>query len=144
MDSHNIAICNDATGNMFWLPPIEPYEANAIKTFARLVPLNGQIDVDHITNGQFIANNHNTKKCNVSSNSIIPLDNQSTIILQQFGTITEELKTFTKQVSSYISKMTQAHNTVQEYAGKLIENVISQALIKSTGYSYPLIHYSRC
>ena len=35
-----------------------------------------------------------------------------------------------KQVSCDITKMTQAHNTVQEHTGKPIENAISQALTK--------------
>ena len=51
------------------------------------------MDVDHITNGQFIAKNHNTNKGNASSNSIIPPDNQSAIILQQFSIMTG-IKTF--------------------------------------------------
>ena len=62
-------------------PQKNPYEANAIETFAKLTPPNSQIDVDHITNGQFIANNHNTNKI------------------------------FTRQLSSDITKMTHTHNT---------------------------------
>ena len=56
-------------------------------------------------------------------------DNQSNIILHQFSIIAEELKTnLTKQVLSNITEFMQAHNTVQEHTGKLIENAISQAL----------------
>ena len=115
---------------MVLLPSVEPYTANAFKTFARLAPPSSQMDVVHVTNGQFIANYHNTDKCDASSNSIIPLDNQSAAILQKFSIGTEELKDFTKQVSSDLTKMTQAHKTVQEHTGKLIENMISQALTK--------------
>ena len=117
-DSHNVAICNDASVNMVELSPAEPYEANIIETLARLSP---QTDIDHITNRQFIANNHNTNKNHASSNSIIPPDNQSTLILQQSSIMTEESNdNFTKQVSSDITKMTKAHNTAQEHTGKLI------------------------
>ena len=73
------------------------------------------MDVDQVTNGQFITTNHNTNKCNAPSNSIIPLDNQSTIVLQQFSIMAEELKNFTKQVSIDVTKMTQTHNTVKEH-----------------------------
>ena len=75
MYSHNIAICNNATVNMVQLLPAEPYQANTIETFARLAPPNSQMDVDQVSNGQFITNNHNTNKYNASSNSIIPQDN---------------------------------------------------------------------
>ena len=75
MDRHNIAICNDTTVNMVQLPQVEPSEANAIETFARLTMQNSQMDVDQITDGMFITNNHNTYKCNTSSNSTIPQDN---------------------------------------------------------------------
>ena len=92
LDRHNVAICNEATVNMVLLSPVEPYKTNAIETFARLAPPNSQTDIDCITDGQFIANNHNTNKCNASSNSIIPPDYQSTIILQQFSIMIEELK----------------------------------------------------
>ena len=58
-------------------------------------------------------------------------DNQSNIILHQFSIMAEELKNFTKQVLSNITKMMQAHNTTQGHTGKLIENAISQALAKT-------------
>ena len=72
-----------------------------------------------------------TNECNTSSNNILSPDNQSTIILQQFSIMAEELKSFTKQVLSDIMKKTQAHNCVQEHTGKLIENAMSQALTKA-------------
>ena len=92
MHSHNIAISNDTTVNMVWLLPVEPHEANAIETFARLTTLNSQMDIDQVTDVELITNNHNMNKCNASSNSIIPSDNQSAIILQQFSIMAEELK----------------------------------------------------
>ena len=58
-------------------------------------------------------------------------DNQSAIIQLQFSIKAEKLKKITKQVSSDIIEMTQAHNTVQEQTDKLIENAISQALTKA-------------
>ena len=59
-DSHNITICNDTTVNMVQLTPVEPNEANAIETFARLTNSNSQMDVDQVTDRQFITNNHKT------------------------------------------------------------------------------------
>ena len=43
--------------------------------------------------------------------------NQSTVILQQFSMITEELKNFTYKVSGDITKITQAYNTAQQNTG---------------------------
>ena len=43
-DSHNIAIINDTTVNMVWLPPAEPNKANTIETFARLTTPNSQME----------------------------------------------------------------------------------------------------
>ena len=45
--------------------------------------------------------------------------------------MTEELKNFKNEVSGDITKITQAYNGAQENTGKLIENAISQALIKA-------------
>ena len=116
---------------MVWILPLEPNEANANETFARLTTPNSQTDVDQVTTGQFITNNLNTNKSNASPNSIIRPYNQCAIILQQFRIMAEELRNCTRQVSSDMTKMTQAHNTSQEHTGKLIENAISQALTKA-------------
>ena len=37
---------------MVQLPPAQPYEANAIETFAQLTTPNSQMNVDQLTNGQ--------------------------------------------------------------------------------------------
>ena len=55
--------------------------------------------------------------------------NQSTVILQ-FSMITQELQNFTGKMSTDINKITQAYTAAQENTGKLIENVILQALTK--------------
>ena len=39
-ESHSVAICNDITVNMVQLPPVDPPEANAIETIARLMTIN--------------------------------------------------------------------------------------------------------
>ena len=41
------------------------------------------------------------------------------------------IENFTQEVSSDITKKTQAHNTAQEHTGKVIENAVSQALTKA-------------
>ena len=44
--------------------------------------------------------------------------------------MTEELKNFTKLVSSNLLEMAQTDKTMQEQAEQFIENAISQALLK--------------
>ena len=124
-NSHNIAISNDKMVTMVQLPPVESNEANATETFARLTTTNSQVNEEQLTDGQPITNSHNSNRCNTSPNNILSPDNQSIIILHQFSMIADELKNFTKWVSSDITKKTQAHNTMQEHTGKHIENVIS-------------------
>ena len=63
-------------------------------------------------------------------NNNIHTKDQSTIILQQFSMKTKELRNFMDKVSSDITKIMWACTTAQENTGKLIENVISQALTK--------------
>ena len=46
--------------------------------------------------------------------------NQSTVILQPFSIITQELQTFTDKVSSELNKITQACTATQENTCKLI------------------------
>ena len=101
------------TVNIVQLPPAEPNEVNAIKTFARLSTANRQTHIDQPTNRQSITNSHNNNEYNTSPNNILLPDNQSNIILHQFSIMTEKLKKFTKQVSSNMTKMTQAHNITQ-------------------------------
>ena len=50
---------------------------------------------------------------------------------------TQELKKFTNKVSSDITKITQAYTTTQENMGKLIENMILQALTKAWDVTIP-------
>ena len=124
-DSHNITICNDKTVNMVQLPQIETHEASAIERFVRLSTTNRQTNTDQPSNDQPITTIHNNNEYNTSPNSILLPHNQFNIILHQFSIMAEELKTFTKQVSSNITKMMQAHNTMQEHTGKLIEKAVS-------------------
>ena len=130
-DNHNIAICNDTRINMVLLPPAEPPEFNAFETIARLSLLQNERD---LPNGvqtqttpvpQLASNNIG----NTPATNITQPHNQSTVILQQFSMITEELKSFTNKVFGDITKITQPHNAAQENKGKHIENTISQALM---------------
>ena len=80
-----------------------------------------------------MSHNHNK-----NDNSTLLPDSQSNTVLQQFHLKMEELKYFTKQVSNYITKMTQAHSTTQEHTGKLTEHAISKALVKTQDTIAPL------
>ena len=46
-------------------------------------------------------------------------------------------KNFKNKVSSNITKITQAYNTLQEKTGKLTENAISQTLTKAQSITTP-------
>ena len=63
------------------------------------------------------------------NNNVHPHD-QSTVILQQFNIITQELRNVMDKVSCDFTKIMQACTTAQENTGKLIENAISQGLTK--------------
>ena len=63
------------------------------------------------------------------NNDVHPHD-QTTLILQQFNMIRQELRNFMDKESSDIIKITHSCTSAQENAGKLIENAISQALTK--------------
>ena len=84
--------------------------------------------------------NQNTN--NLLQNQNVHPHNQSTVILQQFSMIRQELRNFTDKVSSDINKITQAYTATQENTGKLIKNTITQALTKPQDImsSNPTIH----
>ena len=63
------------------------------------------------------------------NNNVHPHD-KSTVMLQQFSMIAQQLRNLTVKVSCDITKITQACTAAQENTGKLIENAISQALTK--------------
>ena len=59
--------------------------------------------------------------------------NQSTVILQQFSIIAQELWNFIDKVSGDLNKITWACTTAWENTGKLMENAISQILTRTQG-----------
>ena len=126
--SHNVTIGNDKTVNMVQLPSAEPPEATVIETFARLSTINSNTKVDQISN--------NTND-NLSPNNMPLPNNQSSIIVDQFSQLTEELKNFTNFVTSNLSEIPQTCQTTQEQTGKFIENAISQVLTKNQNTTVP-------
>ena len=126
--NHNVAIFNDKTVNMVQLPPAGPQKANAIETFARLTTINSNTHVDQISN-----NSNNNPPIN---NMPLP-NNQSSIFIDKFSQLTEELKNFTKLVASNLAEMAQAHKNMQEQTRKFIENAISQVLTKTQDTTVP-------
>ena len=72
--------------------------------------------------------NQNTNS-SLQNQNVHPYD-QSTVILQQFSMITQELRNVTDRVSGDINKITQACTAAQENTGKLVENATSQVLTK--------------
>ena len=132
-DNHKIALCNDPTVHMVPLPSAEPLEVNAVETMERLT--HSHTSKNH-PNDNFpqsiyshVSSTNNSTNNSPQHNAIHPYD-QSTVILQQFSMIIHELKNFTDKVSGDITENTQACTTAKEKNGKLIENVISKALIK--------------
>ena len=67
---------------------------------------------------------------------MLPHD-QSTVILQQFSMIMQELWNFMDKLSGDVNKIIQMHTVAQENTGKLIENVIWQALTKQQNITPP-------
>ena len=133
-DNHKIAICNDTTVNMVPLPPAELPEFNAFETITRLSLSQNQRNLPYNIQTQTIPNRSiitNNNVGNLPKNNMTWSHNQITIIPQQFSMITKELKNFTNKASGDITMITQAYNIAQENTGKLIENVISQALTKA-------------
>ena len=135
-DNNKIALCYDPTVQMVPLPSAEPSSVNTFKRIARLIFHKLKRDHPKKTHTQPIHskstltnNNTNSSPQNNKNNNVHPHD-QSTVILKQFSMITQELRNFTDKVSDDITKTTQACIAAQENTGKLIENVISQALMK--------------
>ena len=95
-DNHNIAIWNDTTINMFPLPTAEPSKSNAFETIARLTLSQNQREPPNDNQRQAIPSISmltNNNICNTPQNNMTQF--QSTIILQHFSMITQELKKFT-------------------------------------------------
>ena len=121
------------------LTSAEPLEVNTVKTVARLTL--SQTHKDHpndthtqpIYSNSFLTNNIN----NSPQNNIVHPHYHSTVILQQFSMITQELRNFTDKVSGDITKITQACTTAHENTGKLIESAISLALTKPKDITPP-------
>ena len=63
----------------------------------------------------------------------------STIILQQFCMIIQEIKSFANKVLSDITKTTQAYTAVHENMGKLMENAISPTITKAQDVTTPIV-----
>ena len=128
------------TVHMTPLPPAQPPEVNTFKTTARLTFAETQ--KEHVSNTQTqpIYSSSTSTSNNINSspqnNNAHPYD-QSTVILQQFTSITWELRNFMNRVSGDITKITQVCTAAQENTGKLIENAISQALDKPQDVTPP-------
>ena len=98
-DDHNIAICNDTSINMVPLPQAEPLEFNTFKTIVNLSLSKNQRDLPNDIQTQTISNTSiltYNNLCNTSQNNTTQTNDQSTVVLQQFNMITEELKHFIK------------------------------------------------
>ena len=125
---------------MVTLPSAEPSEVNAVEIIQRLRHLHTSQTQQNSTCPQSIysqvspSNNGTTNS--PQNNATYPHD-QSTVFLQQFSMIMQELRNFTGKVSSDITKITQAYTPAKKNTGKLIENMIWQALTKSQDSTPP-------
>ena len=112
---------------MVQLPSAEPSEVNAVETVERITCSHTSRDHHNDIHTQSIYSNSmsaNNKTNNSPQKNAIHPHDQSTVILQQFSMITQELKNFMDKVSADITKIIQAHTIAQGNTGKLIENVI--------------------
>ena len=116
-DKHNIALCNDPTINMVPLPTTETSESNAFETIMRLALSQNLRDLSNDNRTQAIPNVSiltNNNRSNTPQNNMVQSHDQSTVFLQQFSMITQELENFTNKVSGDITKITQAYKTTQK------------------------------
>ena len=122
------------------LSSVEPSEVIAVETIARLTYSQPSEDCPNDTNTQSIYSNststNNYTNNSPQNNAVHPHDH-STVILQQFSMITQELKYYTTNMSGNITKSTQACTAAQENTDKLMENVISQDLTKPQDITPP-------
>ena len=91
------------------LPPAEPSEFNALQTIARPSLSQNKRDLPNNIQTQAISSASiptDINLCNTHQNNMTQSHNQSTVILQQFSMIMEELKNFTNKVSGDITKIT--------------------------------------
>ena len=94
-DNHNTVLCNGPRINMVPLPTAELSESNAFETIARLTLSQNQMDLPNNNQIQAIPNTSiltNFNICNTPQNNMAQSHDQSTLILQQFSMITQELK----------------------------------------------------
>ena len=95
-----VALCNDPAVYMVPLPSADPPEVNAVNTIETL--LHSHTSVNH-TNNNFpqasynISTSTNNSTNNSPQNNTIHPHDQSTILLQQFSVITQELKNSQKK-----------------------------------------------
>ena len=93
-DNHNIALCNDSISNMVLLPTAGPSESNAFETLVRLTLSQNQRNLSNNNQTQLISSNSiltNNNTYNPSQN-IVHSHVQSTIILQKFSMVMQELE----------------------------------------------------
>ena len=107
LQNHKSALCDDQSTHMVPFPPPEPPEINVFMTVARLTLLqsqDGQISDNckqpKYSNIQLVKQ---TTECSHQSQDVHPHD-QSTVILQQFSIITQELQNFMDKVSSDLNR----------------------------------------
>ena len=93
-ESHKLALCDDHSTHMVPVPPAEPLEINAFTKITRLTFLQTQDEQVSNTHTQPMYSeitlvNQNTNSL-LQNQNIFPHD-QTTVILQQFSMITQEL-----------------------------------------------------
>ena len=126
---------------MVLIPPAEPPEINTFTTITRLTFLQTQDEQVSNTCTQPMYSdialvNQNTNS-SLKNQNVHP-HNQSTVVLQQFSMITQELRNVMDKVFGDINKITQACTSAQENTDKLTENAILQAQLKHK-ILFPLI-----
>ena len=127
LQDHKLALCDDKVVHMVLLPSAEPPPINEYMTVPRVTLLQNQ-DCQNNAHGKQPQWNSTLLHKQPSEQShqnqdVYPYD-QSTVILQQFSIITQELWNFTNKVSSDLHKITQACTTAQEDTSRLVQDAI--------------------
>ena len=124
LENHKLVICGDQLTHMVPIPLAELQEIKTITLIARLTFL--LVQDKQISNtllqlmySDITLDNQNTNNSHHIQNT--HSNGQSTVILQQFSMMRQELRNFMDKVSSEINKIVQACTAAQENTGKIIE-----------------------
>ena len=121
LKTNKLALWNDPAIHIVPIPPIELSQVNAFEIIAKLTFLQTQNEQINNTHTQPMYSSSTSANQNTNSShqnqNIHPYD-QSTVTLQEFSMVTQELSNFMDKVPGDITKITQVCIVAQENTGK--------------------------